>query len=107
MNFFPQRKGILCIPKIELLNFFTNSIFKGSFLSLSRGEEAEKISKFKDAMGLGAEDAAAAHIDVGRRFLRLANEAGKASKGEYRKVLVSFLLTFWAAIFGMLHMHSD
>lgn len=60
--------------------------------SLCSGDEAEKITKFKDALGLGPEDAAAAHIDVGRRFLRLANEAGKASKGEYRKVLNSLYL---------------
>lgn len=61
------------------------------------GEEADKITKFKDVLGLSPEDAAAAHIDVGRRFLRLANEAGgRGAKGEYRKARLLFapLLVF-------------
>ena len=46
-----------------------------------------RIISFKDALGLGPEDAAAAHMDVGRRFQRLANEAaGRGDKAEYKKV---------------------
>ena len=53
-----------------------------------RGDEVEKIVRFKDALGLTAEDAAAAHMDVGRRFQRLGNEAGgRAAKSEYKKVM--------------------
>ena len=48
----------------------------------------EKIVRFKDALGLTAEDAAAAHIDVGRRFQRLGNEAGgRVAQSEYKKVM--------------------
>jgi len=46
----------------------------------------DKIVAFKDALGLAPEDAAAAHIDVGRRFQRLANESSKGQQAEYRKV---------------------
>lgn len=53
-----------------------------------RGDEVEKIRAFKDALGLSFEDAAPAHVDVGRRFHRLSNESSKGSKekDQYRKV---------------------
>ena len=51
------------------------------------GEEVEKIRAFKDALGLSFEDAAPAHLDVGRRFHRLSNESSKAQKDHYRKVI--------------------
>lgn len=49
----------------------------------------EKVRAFKDALGLSFEDAAPAHIDVGRRFHRLSNESSKAQKDLYRKVKYS------------------
>ena len=60
---------------------------------MHRGDEAEKITAFKDALGLDAHDAAAAHGDVGRRFARLANEADKRSgkSSEYRNVSFQIL----------------
>ncbi|KAK9829243.1 hypothetical protein WJX72_004725 [[Myrmecia] bisecta] len=52
------------------------------------GYEAEKIRNFKDALGLTDEDAAAVHLDVGRRFMRSRFEAGSQSEvAEQRKVL--------------------
>jgi len=53
---------------------------------ICRGDEVDKIMAFKDALGLAPEDAAAAHMDVGRRFQRLANESSKSQQSEYRKV---------------------
>ncbi|GIL58607.1 hypothetical protein Vafri_13622 [Volvox africanus] len=35
-----------------------------------KGDEAAKVSVFKDALGLADEDAAPVHIEVGRRFMR-------------------------------------
>ena len=55
---------------------------------ICRGDEVEKIRAFKDALGLSFEDAAPAHIDVGRRFHRLSNESSKGQKDLYRKVLL-------------------
>ena len=44
-------------------------------MGLRRGDEADKIRAFKDALGLSDEDAAPAHIDVGRRIMRSRFEA--------------------------------
>lgn len=71
--------------------FFAIRDTKLTSVSNCSGDEAERITKFKDALGLSPEDAAAAHIDVGRRFLRLANEAGRGAQGEYRKVKCCYL----------------
>lgn len=55
--------------------------------ALCRGFEPERISKFRDALGLSDEDAAAVHIDVGRRFSRQRQEAAKqADKSAQLKV---------------------
>ena len=40
------------------------------------GTEADKIRRFKEALGLSDEDAAPVHLDVGRRFIRSSYEAG-------------------------------
>ena len=54
-----------------------------------RGFEPERIIKFRDALGLSDEDAAAVHIDVGRRFSRQRQEAAKqADKSAQLKVLL-------------------
>ncbi len=44
-----------------------------------RGDEADRIKAFKDAIGLADEDAAPVHIDVGRRIMRSRFEAGSRS----------------------------
>ena len=52
-----------------------------------RGDEAERIRAFKSTLGLTDEDAAPAHVDVGRRILRERYEAGsKDTEAEGRKV---------------------
>lgn len=48
-------------------------------LGLYRGDEADKIRAFKEALGLPDEDAAPAHIDVGRRIMRSRFEASTRS----------------------------
>lgn len=42
----------------------------------TRGDEADRIRAFKEALGLADEDAAPVHIDVGRRIMRSRFEAG-------------------------------
>ena len=44
-----------------------------------RGNEADNIRAFKEALGLSDEDAAPAHIDVGRRIMRSRFEASTRS----------------------------
>ena len=44
-----------------------------------RGDEADNIRAFKEALGLSDEDAAPAHIDVGRRIMRSRFEASTRS----------------------------
>ena len=44
-------------------------------VGLRRGDEADKVRAFKDALGLTDEDAAPTHIDVGRRIMRSRFEA--------------------------------
>jgi hypothetical protein len=44
-----------------------------------RGDEAESIRAFKEALGLSDEDAAPVHIDVGRRIMRSRFEASTRS----------------------------
>ncbi|KAK9915263.1 hypothetical protein WJX75_006851 [Coccomyxa subellipsoidea] len=44
-----------------------------------KGDEADRIKAFKDAIGLADEDAAPVHIDVGRRIMRSRFEAGSRS----------------------------
>ena len=46
-----------------------------AFLWRHRGNEADSIRAFKEALGLSDEDAAPAHIDVGRRIMRSRFEA--------------------------------
>ncbi|CAL8468289.1 g7829 [Coccomyxa elongata] len=41
-----------------------------------KGDEADRIRAFKEALGLADEDAAPVHIDVGRRIMRSRFEAG-------------------------------
>ncbi|CAD7702465.1 unnamed protein product [Ostreobium quekettii] len=50
------------------------------------GMEPGKLISFKDALGLGDEDAAAVHMDVGRRLARSRFEVGtKRAQAEQRK----------------------
>lgn len=51
-----------------------------------RGDEAEKVRSFKDALGLADEDAAPAHLDVARRLYRQGFETkDRAQQFEQRK----------------------
>ena len=81
-----------------------------------RGDEAEKVRAFKDALGLADEDAAPVHIDAGRRLMRSRLEAGsRGADFEQRRALqkliyvstlvfgdqkAAFLLP-WRRVFGM------
>lgn len=63
-----------------------NSYF---FFCSGRGNEAEKVASFKDALGISDEDAAAVHMDVGRRLARLSVESeNKLAEMEARKVRI-------------------
>lgn len=56
-------------------------------LSLLRGDEPEKVAGFKRALGITDEDAAAVHLDVGRRLRRVAVESeGKNAGADAKKV---------------------
>ncbi|KAK9839292.1 hypothetical protein WJX81_005958 [Elliptochloris bilobata] len=81
-----------------------------------KGDEAEKLRAFKDALGLADEDAAPVHIDAGRRLMRSRLEAGsRGADFEQRRALqkliyvstlvfgdqkAAFLLP-WRRVFGM------
>jgi len=81
-----------------------------------RGDEADRIRAFKDALGLADEDAAPVHIDAGRRLMRSRLEAGtRGADVEQRRALqklvyvsalvfgdqkAAFLLP-WRRVFGM------
>ena len=81
-----------------------------------RGDEADKVRAFKDALGLADEDAAPVHIDAGRRLMRSRLEAGsRGGDFEQRRALqkliyvstlvfgdqkAAFLLP-WRRVFGM------
>ncbi len=61
------------------------------YLNTHSGNEASLITNFKDALGLENKDAAAVHIDVGRRVLRSRIEAGSRNEDiEARKVRTYF-----------------
>eukprot|EP00803_Ostreobium_quekettii_P003715 evm.model.scf_1083.2 EVM.evm.TU.scf_1083.2 scf_1083:24388-36797(-) len=56
------------------------------------GMEPGKLISFKDALGLGDEDAAAVHMDVGRRLARSRFEVGtKRAQAEQRKAFQKWL----------------
>lgn len=63
-----------------------------------RGDEAEKVKLFKEALGLSDEDAAPVHIDVGRRLSRQGFEIKdrqsqfNAQRAFQRLIYVSFLV---------------
>ena len=77
----------------------TKALKDGSSMGCCRGFEPERISDFKAALGLSDENAAAVHIDVGRRFSRQRQEASKqADKSAQLKVMLCWHLLFRKAL---------
>ncbi|KAK9831616.1 hypothetical protein WJX74_002584 [Apatococcus lobatus] len=64
------------------------------------GFEPERISKFRDALGLSDEDAAAVHIDVGRRFSRQRQEAAKQADKSAQLKAFQKLIYVSTIVFG-------
>jgi hypothetical protein len=66
-----------------------------------RGNEADKIREFKTALGLADEDAAPAHIDVGRRIMRSRFEASTRSGNSEQFRALQKLIYVSDLVFGV------
>lgn len=66
-----------------------------------RGDEAEKIRAFKDALGLSDEDATPVHIDVGRRIMRSRFEASSRTGSSEQFKALQKLIYVSELVFGV------